>query len=230
MHCSPKDSKSTFISRINVVPKKKGFRLVIDLKHLNKRINPPSFMHETIDDLLKITNGVTWDLEQGFHHIPVHPEHSDYFCFKWKNAYYKWMVTHTFFCKTVREVVRHFRQIDLKTVSYVDNFYLCDNKENVESKTNWAVQELGKLGWHINFEKSCFNHKIECKFIGFFIQTAMDNDAVWLKLPECRIAAVIKDIKKVLKKVQVIAFASIAGQIVSMTKAVTPAKLLLRKL
>ena len=54
-------------------------------------------MYETIDDVLKITNVkdymVTCDLEQGFHLIPVHPEHSDYLCFKWKNAYYKWMVT-----------------------------------------------------------------------------------------------------------------------------------------
>ena len=76
-------------------------------------------------------------------------------------------------CKTVCEVVRHFRQNDLKTVSYVDDFYLCDNKEIVESKTNCAIQELGKLGWHMNFDP-----KTECKFIGFLIQTAVDNDAV----------------------------------------------------
>ena len=58
----------------------------------------------------------------------------------------------------------------------------------------------------------------------------MDNDAVWLIIPKCRIAAVIKDIKREFKKGQVIAraLAKIAGQIVSMTKAVTPAKLLLR--
>ena len=65
----------------------------------------------------------------------------------------------------------------------MDDFYLCDIKETVESETNWAIQELGKLGWHIKFEKSCFNPKTECKFIGFLIQTAIDNDTVWLKIP-----------------------------------------------
>ena len=126
---------------------------------------------------------------------------------------------------SVREVVRHFRQNYLKTVSYVDLFYVCDNKEIVESKTNWAIQKLGKLGWHINFEKSCFNPKTECKFIGFLIQTAVENDAVWLKILKCRISALIKDMKKVLQKSQVIAgaLARVAGQIVSMIKAVTAA-------
>ena len=89
---------------------------------------------------------------------------------------------------SVREVVRHFRQNDLKTVSYVDDSYVCDNKEIVESKNNWAIQELVKLCWHINFEKSCYNPKTECKFIGFLIRTAVDNDTVWLKIPKCRIS------------------------------------------
>ena len=71
--------------------------------------------------------------------------------------------------------------------------------------SNWAIQELDKLGLHINFEKSCSNSKTESKFIGFLIQTAVDDDTVWLKIPKCRTAAVIKDIKRALKKGQVIA-------------------------
>lgn len=232
-----------FVSPINVVPKKQGFRLVSDLRHLNKHISPPSFVYESIEDVLKITNVnehmVTWDLEQGFHHIPIHPEYSDYLCFKWKNAFYKWTVTPFggnfspyYFCKTVREVVKHLRQNDLKTVSYVDDFYLCDDASLIEGKIEYARQELGKLGWHINLKKSCFTPKTECKFIGFLVQTGVDDKAVWLKVPKNRIDKVKKDIKRILKKDQVTAraLARIAGQIVSMTKAVTPAKLLLRNL
>ena len=74
-----------FISPINVVPKKKGFRLVTDLRHLNKFIKPPAFTYSSIDDVLKITKNndhiVTWDLEHGFLHIAVHENHSKYLCF-----------------------------------------------------------------------------------------------------------------------------------------------------
>ena len=232
-----------FVSPINVVPKKKGFRLVSDLRHLNKHISPPTFVYESIEDVIKITSVndhiVTWDLEQGFHHIPIHGDYTDYLCFKWKNAFYKWMVTPFggnfspyYFCKTVREVIKYFRHKGLKTVSYVDDFYLCDDASVIQSKTEYAKQELGRLGWHINFEKSCFDPKTQCKFIGFLVQTAVDDKAVWLKVPKGRIDKVNKDIKRILKKGQATAraLARIAGQIVSMTKAVTPAKLLLRNL
>ena len=91
---------------------------------------------------------------------------------------------------------------------------------------------LIKLGWHINFTKSCFSPKTETKFIGFVIQTAVDGKSVWLKVPKDRISSVNRDIKRILSKGCSTArvLARIAGQIVSMTKAVTPAKLLLRNL
>ena len=237
------ESNPSYVSPINVVPKKNGFRLVTDLRHLNKYITPPSFVYESIEDVLKITDVndyiVTWDLEQGFHHIPVHKEYSDYLCFKWKNCFYKWTVTPFggnfspyYFCKTIREVVKYFRLNNLKSVVYVDDFYLCDKLNLIDTKANWAKQELAKLGWHINFEKSCFEPKTEQKFIGFLVQTAVDGKAVWLKVPKDRIVSVNKDIKRILKRGHATAraLARIAGQIVSMTKAVTPAKLLLRNL
>ena len=237
------ENNPLFVSPINVVPKKKGFILVLDLRHLNSHIKPPSFVYETIDDVLKITEVndhiVTWDLEQGFHHIPVHPEHSNFLCFNWKNSYYKWLVTPFggnfspyFFCKTIREVVKHFRQNDLKIIAYVDDIYLCDTVDKIGDKSQWAQKELSKLGWHINYEKSNFTPLTEQKFIGFLVQTAVDGQVIWLKVPKERIAGVNRDIRRVLKKGQATAraLARIAGQIVSMTKAVTPAKLLLRNL
>ena len=150
-----KTASPNFVSPINVVPKRKGSRLILDLRHLNNHIKPPSFVYETI--VVKITKindyKVTWDLEQGFHHLPIHKDYYDYLCFQWKNEYFNWIVTPFggnfspyFFCKTIREVVKHFRQNSLKTVVYVDDFYLCDDIQCIENKTNWARQELGRLG------------------------------------------------------------------------------------
>ena len=77
------------------------------------------------------------------------------------------ILAHIFFCKIIREVIKHFRLNDLKTVAYVDDFYLCDDIQCIESKKVWALSELAKLGWHINFKKSALSPKTERTFIGF---------------------------------------------------------------
>ena len=238
-----RNSEPCYVSPINVVPKKKGFRLVTDLRYLNEYISPPKFIYEGIEEVLKITKPndliITWDLEQGFHHIPVADEHSKYLCFKWKGVHYNWMVTPFggnfspyFFCKTVREVIKYLRHNDIKTVAYVDDFYLCDTSEKIDSVVIFIKEQFKNLGWHINIEKSCFTPSYEAKFIGFLILTNVGDNSVWLKVPKSRIDKVKREIKRALNKgcAKARTIARIAGQIVSMTKAVMPAKLLLRNL
>ena len=36
---------------------------------------------------------VTLDLEQGFHHIPIHKKLYNNLCFHWKNEYFNWIST-----------------------------------------------------------------------------------------------------------------------------------------
>ena len=45
-----------FVSPINVVPKKNSFRLITDLRHVNKHCSVPSCVYEGMDEVIKITN------------------------------------------------------------------------------------------------------------------------------------------------------------------------------
>ena len=89
---------------------------------------------------------------------------------------------------------------------------------------------LETLGWFINYDKSSLHPEPRKSFIGFIIDTNRTKDSVWIEIPKDRIRKVRHDIARVLKRKSVTArgLARITGQLVSMSKAVIPAKLLLR--
>ena len=68
------------------------------------------------------------------------------------------------------------------------------------------------------------------EFIGYIIDTAKNGKAVWIEIPKSRIRSVKHNIGRALKHKHLSArgLAKIAGQLVSMTKAVVPTKLMLR--
>ena len=232
-----------FVNPIQTVPKKDTFRLITDLRHLNSLCTPPKFAYENIDDVLNIVAPldklVTIDLKNGFFHIPVHRHYRDFLCFQWRDRFYRWCVlpfgsnvSPYYFYKVVRCVVEHFRDNGIQVVGYVDDFIVSDSCDKIEASTAWILNEFVKLGWHVNYEKSCLNPSHKAKFIGYIIETEKHQDSVWLSVPKDRLKKVKRDITRVLTKgsASARALARIAGQCISMTKAVIPAKLLLRNL
>lgn len=200
-----------------------------------------SFTYEDIEDVISTVlpgdHLVTLDLKDGFFHIPVHKDNRDLLCFRWRNHYDRWCVlpfgsnvSPYFFCKTVRCVVEHFRSIGVRIGNYVDDFIIADVSDNIDTTKNFVISELERLGWCINYEKSQLQPSSRTKFIGYIIDTAKVSDSIWLEIPKDRVNKVKRDISKVLKKgvVSARALARVIGQCISMTKAVIPAKLLLR--
>ena len=92
------------------------------------------------------------------------------------------------------------------------------------------IELLQSLGWTINFEKSDLVPSLSKTFIGYVIDNSGSRTVI--KVTSDRIRKVRKDINRVLKKQSVTArgLARIAGQCVSMSKCVLPAKLLLRNM
>ena len=97
----------------------------------------------------------------------------------------------------------------------------------MQSQRSIFLDTLRNLGWVINVEKSSLNPGSTKTFIGYKITT---GDKPILRIPNERIHRLRKDIKRALAQQHVSAriLARIAGQCVSMAKAVLPAKLLLR--
>lgn len=235
--------KPNWINPINTVPKKNSYRLITDLRHLNSYIKPPKFTYEDINTVIEVIQPedfiVTFDLKNGYFHIPVKESDSKYLCFQWKNNFYKWRVlpfgsniSPYYFCKVVRTVIEHFRSHDLKIVGYVDDFILCDSFDKIDKRRDWVVKEFEKLGWFLNFEKCKLVPSTKAQFLGYIIETSRESDGIYISIPKERITRVKKDIVRILKKGSATArgLARVAGQCISMMKAILPAKLLLRNL
>ena len=80
--------KPRCVSPISTVPKKDSFRLITDLRRVNSFCDARSFIYEDIKMVIDLAqpsdNIVTCDIKNGFFHIKVHPEHSQYLGFKYQ--------------------------------------------------------------------------------------------------------------------------------------------------
>lgn len=238
-------SKPQFISPLSVAPKADGdYRLILDLRELNKYCKPKTFIHEDINTVINLIKPedalVTLDLKSAFFHIPVSKEHSTYLGFEWKGLFYKFVVLpfgacfSPYFCyKLVRPIIQFFRQRhNLRIIAYVDDFLLGDDEQRISDSLKLVVETLQKLGWFINLKKSDLTPSCSKQFIGFVIDTKARSNSILIKVPCKRIQKLKRDIKRLLLRGKGTArfIARVCGQIVSMTKAILPAKLLLRNL
>ena len=236
--------KPRCVSPIHCVPKKNHkLRLVIDLREVNKYCPCPAFQYEDINRVLEVVQPhdhlVTFDIKNGFHHIPVHDDFQQYLGFQWQGIFYVWQVlpfglavSPYFFCKCLRQVAKFFRSQGIRLSVYVDDFIHAAPASQVTHQRDFMLQTFQALGLFINFEKSHLDPSQEKSHIGYIISTNNSDNQVWIRIPKQRINRVKHDIRRALRRGQLTArnLARITGQCISMSKAFMPAKLLLRNL
>jgi len=237
------DVKPQCVSRLTVVPKKgdEKFRLVIDLRRVNEHSEPPKFIYEDIACVAKLCEPgdhiVTLDIKRGFHQVKVWEPHTTFLGFKFENTYYKFLTlcfglnaSPFYFHKIVRSTIQHFRYIGIRIVGYVDDFAIVDTSTNIGNTRDYVLKVLQELGFHINFDKSSLDPSCRKTFIGYVVDTVKSPNGIWIEIPGARIRKVKHDISRILKSESVTAraLARVAGQLVSMTKAILPTKLMLR--
>ncbi|MES9880717.1 MAG: reverse transcriptase domain-containing protein [Sedimenticola sp.] len=230
------------VSPIGVVPKKGNkLRLVCDLRQINDYCTPPKFVYENIDTVLNLVEYndkfVSTDLKNGFHHVFVREEDRKYLGIYWRGDYYQWRVlpfgwscSPYFFCKILRPLTEYLRVLGLKIVIYVDDILLISPSSDIEHHKDILLHTLNKLGWFIKYEKCSLDPSTRINYIGYSIDSVGENCAPVLKINSERVRKLRNDLRRLLKKKTCSKrhLARIAGQCVSMSKAVLPAKLLLR--
>lgn len=237
-------TKPRCVSNINVVPKKNNkFRLITDLRKLNYHCTPPKFVYESIEQVLEIVDAndylVTVDLKDAFFHVKLNEEFRTYFGFKWLDKYYVWNVTPFgwnvspyYCCKLLRCVIGHLRSNNIKVTCYVDDILLSDSESSISQNRDNVLDTLSRLDLTINYEKSDLSPSCSKDYLGYNITTNLKTDSILVKIPNSRITKVKRAIKNTLVKGVVYArqLAKIAGQLVSMVKAILPTKLFLRNI
>lgn len=187
------------VSPLGVIPKKNGkLRLITDLRELNKSCEPDSFKNEdirTVKELIQPKDRmVTIDLENGFQHVPIKPEHRKYLGIQWRNSYFVWCTlpfglnaSPYFFNKTVRPVIKYLRQQGLRVVVFVDDFILMAQEDAINSHTHLLLETLQRLGWHINFDKCDLEPSTSKVFVGYVVMSDGPEGQPWIKVPQARV-------------------------------------------
>ncbi len=233
------------LSPIKCVPKKgaKKYRLIHDLRVLNQQIDAPSFQQESINTVSQIVAShdelITFDLRNGFFHIPVHVNDRTYLGFEFAGCYYEWCVlpfglccSPFFFNKVVRPVVNFIREQNIKLCVYVDDGLVAAQKQCITDHRDFVLDTFTELGFLVNYEKSFLVPSTSKDFIGYTVDSVGPADQPWLYIPASKIAKLKKDITRCLKLGFVHArfLAKIAGQGIAMSRAIAAGKLKLRSL
>lgn len=142
------------VSPIGCVPKKGNkFRLIIDLRAINKHVKCPYYKNEgieTVCDYIEVgDNLITLDLKDGFHHISVNEQYRTYLGFKWRNRYFVWNVlpfglnaSPWFFNKVIRAFVTFVRNSGIRFCMFVDDGILLAQPELISDHSMFFVRYL----------------------------------------------------------------------------------------
>ena len=236
--------KPKYCSPVSCVPKKGGKnRLITDLRYLNSHCSAPKFNNEDIrvveqyvqyNDLL-----ATVDLQDGFYHILVKPEDRQYLGFQWLGVYYTWTVlpfglslSPWYFAKILRPVVTYLRSLGVRLQAYVDDFLLAAQQATFTDHLDVLLDTLQDLGWHINRKKSSLLPEHVKAYIGYKIKTNGADGHPLIQISAERIRKLKRSLQKVCQQTVITArnLARVAGQCVAMSKAILPAKLMLRSI
>jgi len=231
---------------LSVAPKKgpKKYRLVHNVRHVNKFCKPHPFRYESLKDLQAHVHGGEWmvkfDLTAGYHHIPLHESQSKYFGFEFEGNYFCWRqlffgltLAPYFFTMVLRAICKKWRFRGIVLVHYLDDILVVAPTR--EQAVAWAAlvkADLESLGFVISEDKSQLTPSQVMEFLGFVVDTTGTPS---FRVPPERALKLTRALRAVLRLprtayVPVRTLASIAGQIMSMSLALAPARLYTRDL
>ena len=176
-----------FISNIFLREKQeKGkFRMILNLKHLNKYIEKQHFKMETfLQTLALITPGcrlISFDFSDAYYSCSVFPPHRKYLRFNFEGKLYEFTCLPNgltsaprFFTKIMKVAHSHLREKFGMTISgYLDDNILVnyDSLQEARREGEIAAQLLQKLGFTINKQKSAVWPAKKIAHLGFIINS-----------------------------------------------------------
>ena len=232
------------VSPIKCVTKKGGkLRLITDLSRLNHSVDAPHFQNEGINVASQLVGSgdyfVKTDLKDGFLHIPVHKSCRQYLGFEFKGTFYVWCVlpfglscSPYFFYKCLRPVVTFLRSQGIRIILYVDDCLIIAQRASITDHGDFVLQTFEDLGFVINYDKSILTPVTCIEFIGYVIDSLGPDGKPWVSITQARIRKLKKDISRAIAKgyIQARLLAKIAGQAITMCRAILPGKLKLRSI
>ena len=177
--------KNGWISNIFLRPKKDGsFRMILNLKPLNKFIKYEKFKMEGINEVIRMIQKdmkmISIDLKQAYFHVKISEKYQKYMTFSWKNQLYKFKVLPNglasgprLFVKLTKAISTNLRKNAVDILIYIDDTFLCAKDATLLERNKLkAIQVFENCGFTVNWKKSCLTPSTQLEFLGFLIDSS----------------------------------------------------------
>ena len=176
--------QESFYSTLFLVPKKGGqMRPVINLKRLNKWVEPQHFKMEgmgTLKELLRVNDWmVKVDLKDAYFTVPIHPDHQPFLCFQVGPVHYQFTCllfglscTPWVFTKAMKPITIFLRSMGVHMIIYIidDILLMVESVDHARAHLNALVHLLDGLGFTINQTKSITSAQ-QLEFLGLQVDS-----------------------------------------------------------
>lgn len=227
-------------SKLWLAPKKgpKKFRLVVNMRPVNQFFRKQSWRMETLSTALRLVQPGDWmltfDLKEGYFHVPVSSGSRKFLLFQWRGLWFQYTClpfgfSHSpfIFCKTVKQMVNHWRKKGIRVMAYVDDFLVVERTKEDLLRTRKVIEEdLKRLGWIRESSKGVWEPSQKIMFLGL----ELDSENKEVRIPVEKVEALRSNIAFLLEQKEVSArqLAGIAGRLISVARAFAPARLYTR--
>ena len=173
-------SKVAFHSTFFLTPKKNGeWRPILNLKRLNKFIQPPPFKTESLAAVLpELRNNwwaVTLDLKDAYLHVAIHHSSRRWLGFAYDNQTYRFKclpfglsTAPRTFTRVVKVIAEHFRKQGMFIFADLDDWLLTapSSPEILKSQLSRVLETVQNLSFIVNFKKSSLVPSQRLQFLG----------------------------------------------------------------
>ena len=240
--CLPSDLDA--VSPMHLLPKsgRKQWRLVIDQRAVNDRLVSRSVKFEGLGDVIRLLErdawAVTWDLAEGYMHVLLDEKAQRLMGVYWEGRWFRFR-TLTFglcvspwvFCKVVRVLVSYWRRLSFSVVSFVDDFILIGrDKDLLIRQRDFCEGVMDVAGFVREKSKGQWSPTQRPVFHGL----ELDSVERVIRVPPeklDRIAEIVHRVYDASRSGSGITarwLASLAGKIISIDLAFSPAKVMTR--
>lgn len=228
------------ISRVFPVPKKDSrVRLVINLRTINPFVPQIHFKMEglrTVRALLRPNDFmVKIDLEDAFHHIPMHPEAQPYFRFQWGSQVFQWQCmpfgyrdAPRIFTRLMRVIAKEGRSLGLRLVVYMDDILIMSSTAEQSIKDrDLFLNLLLEFGFTISQKKCVLTPSQSMGFLGVVV----DSLTMTLSLPKEKLDRLVARAQRMRlraqagKKTSVHSLQKLIGHLQAVSDCVLPTRL-----
>ena len=208
-----------------------------DLRHINPHLHKLKFKCEDVDTAVLLLNPgdflFTFDIKSAYHHVEIFKDHQTYLGFQWfydgKLQYFIFRVlpfglstAPLVFTKILKPVLRHWRSSGKRVCMFLDDGLGGSSSLQSATSVSQAVRrDLIQLGFLLS-ESKCFWEPLQ---IQTWLEQIFNMSINQLFVTETRLQKLEQSLDNILgspKKVTAQQLAAVAGQIVSMSRAIGP--------